>query len=49
MNLFIASLKFEQPVTVLYRASLPYLLLLLVCLLLVTYLPGLALFLLGAH
>jgi tripartite ATP-independent transporter DctM subunit len=49
MNLFIASLKFEQPVTVLYRASLPYLLLLLVCLLLVTYLPGLTLSLLGAH
>ncbi|MGD9008088.1 MAG: TRAP transporter large permease subunit [Desulfobacteraceae bacterium] len=45
MNLFIASLKFEQPVTTLYRASLPYLALLLICLLLVTYLPGLALFL----
>jgi TRAP-type C4-dicarboxylate transport system permease large subunit len=49
MNLFIASLKFEQPVTVLYRASLPYLLLLLVCLLLVTYLPGLSLSLPGVR
>lgn len=47
MNLFIASLKFEQPVTVLYRASLPFLLLLAICLLLVTYMPALSLFLLN--
>jgi len=47
MNLFIASLKFDQPVTVLYRASLPYLLLLLICLLMVTYMPALSLFLLS--
>ena len=45
INLFIASLKFERPVTHLYRASLPYLALLLLCLLLVTYLPALSLFL----
>ncbi len=49
MNLFIASLKFEQPVTTLYRASLPYLVLLLMCLLLVTYVPGLSLFLLDIN
>jgi C4-dicarboxylate transporter DctM subunit len=47
MNLFIAGLKFNQPVTTLYRASIPYLLLLMVCLLLVTYLPGLSLWLIG--
>ncbi len=47
MNLFISSLKFQKPVTLLYRASVPYLLLLFMCLLLVTYLPGLSLFLLG--
>lgn len=47
MNLFISSLKFQQPVTVLYRASIPYLLLLLVCLILVTYLPVLSLWLIG--
>lgn len=46
MNLFISSLKFQKPVTTLYRASVPYLLLLLACLLLVTYLPALSLFLL---
>ena len=47
MNLFIAGLKFKQPVTTLYRASIPYLLLLAVCLLLVTYLPELSLWLIG--
>jgi C4-dicarboxylate transporter DctM subunit len=40
MNLFIASLKFQRPVTVLYRASLPYLALLILLLILVTYLPA---------
>lgn len=43
MNLFVSSLKFQQPVTVLYRASVPYLILLLISLLLVTYLPALSL------
>ncbi len=46
MNLFVSSLKFQQPVTVLYRASIPYLVLLLICLVLVTYLPVLSLWLL---
>lgn len=45
MNLFIASLKFDRPITVLYRASIPYLMLLIVCLLLVTYVPSLSLWL----
>jgi tripartite ATP-independent transporter DctM subunit len=45
MNLFIASLKFERPITVLYRASVPYLVLLIVCLLLVTYVPAFSLWL----
>ena len=31
INLFISSLKFEKPVTLLYRASLPYLILLAGC------------------
>jgi C4-dicarboxylate transporter DctM subunit len=47
MNLFIASLKFDQPITTLYKASLPYLALLLLCLLVVTYVPALSLFLIG--
>ena len=45
MNLFIASLKFKKPVTLLYRASAPYLFLMLALLMLVTYLPDISLFL----
>jgi tripartite ATP-independent transporter DctM subunit len=45
INLFISSLKFEKPVTLLYRASLPYLILLLGVLMVITYLPWLSLFL----
>jgi C4-dicarboxylate transporter DctM subunit len=44
INLFIASLKFEKPVTRLYRASIPWLILLLVLLAVVTYVPTLSLF-----
>ncbi|MCG6895096.1 MAG: TRAP transporter large permease subunit [Desulfobacteraceae bacterium] len=43
MNLFIASMKFRQPVTQLYRASLPYLVWMLVVLVLVTYVPAISL------
>jgi len=43
MNLFISSLKFEKPVPLLYRASIPYLLLLFSLLLMVTYFPPLSL------
>ncbi len=46
INLFISSIKFEKPVTILYRASLPYLLLMLLFLVLITYVPPLSLFLL---
>ena len=46
MNLFISSIKFEKPVTLLYRASLPYLLLMLLFLVLITYRLPLSLFLL---
>jgi C4-dicarboxylate transporter, DctM subunit len=45
INLFISSLKFEKPVTLLYRASLPYLLILLGVLFVITYFPCLSLFL----
>jgi tripartite ATP-independent transporter DctM subunit len=43
INLFIASLKFNKPVVLLYRASLPYLVLLLILLLIITYVPVLTL------
>jgi C4-dicarboxylate transporter DctM subunit len=45
LNLFIASSRFDRPVTQLYRATLPFLLLLLFTLLCITYWPGLSLFL----
>lgn len=47
LNLFIASSRFERPVVQIYRATLPFLLLLLFSLLLITYWPGLSLFLPG--
>ena len=45
INLFIASLKFRKPVVLLYRASWPYLVLLLILLAVITYVPQLSLFL----
>jgi tripartite ATP-independent transporter DctM subunit len=45
LNLFIASSRFEKPVVQLYRATLPFLLLLLLTLLLITYWSPLSLFL----
>jgi tripartite ATP-independent transporter DctM subunit len=43
INLFIASQRFEKPVLGLFRATLPFLALMLVWLMLVTYLPTLSL------
>ncbi|MCK4303906.1 MAG: TRAP transporter large permease, partial [Candidatus Eisenbacteria sp.] len=45
MNLFISSFRFKQPIVRVYAASIPFLLMLLVALLLVTYLPEVSLFL----
>ncbi|MBW1901946.1 MAG: TRAP transporter large permease [Deltaproteobacteria bacterium] len=47
LNLFISSSRFERPVTQIYRATLPFLLLLVFTLLCITYWPGLSLFLPG--
>lgn len=43
MSLFIASYRFDKPVDVLYRAALPFLAILFVCVLLITYWPWLSL------
>jgi len=43
MNLFIASFRFKKPLLDLYSASLPFMLVLLVALLLITYIPWLSL------
>ena len=45
LNLFIASSRFDRPVLQLYKATLPFLALLLITLLLITYWPPLSLFL----
>lgn len=43
MNLFIASYRFKKPITELYQASLPFMLVLLIALLIITYWPALSL------
>lgn len=43
LNLFISSFRFDKPVTILYRAVLPFIGLLVVALLITTYVPQLAL------
>jgi tripartite ATP-independent transporter DctM subunit len=46
INLFISSIRFEKPVLKLYFASLPFIAILLVGLIIITYFPGLSLALL---
>ena len=43
MNLFIASYRFDKPIVTLYRSTLPFLLILFACVLLITYWPWLSL------
>jgi len=47
MNLFIASYRFDKPVIQLYRATLPFLAVLLLTVLIITYVPWLTMVLLG--
>ena len=47
LNLFLASYRFKRPIFELYRASLPFLGLLLITLVLITYFPWLSLALVG--
>ncbi len=44
-NLFLASYRFERPLTEVYRSTLPYSLIVLAVVLLITYVPGLTLWL----
>lgn len=44
INLFISSFRFNKPVLELYKASIPYLILLLIALIIITYIPWLTLF-----
>ena len=43
MNLFIASYRFKKPLTELYTATLPFMLILLLAVLIITYVPFLSL------
>lgn len=45
LNLFISSFRFKKPITSLYRASVPYLVILLIALIFITYFPPLSLYL----
>jgi len=45
MNLFIASYRFNKSITELYQAALPFMIVLLAALLIITYWPALSLFL----
>ena len=45
INLFISSFRFKKPVTELYRATFPYLILLVFALAVITYVPALSLWL----
>jgi C4-dicarboxylate transporter DctM subunit len=45
LNLFISSYRFKKPITTLARSTVPFLLLLLVALVIITYVPDLSLWL----
>lgn len=47
MNLFIAAFRFNKPVLDLCRAAVPFLVILLIALMLITYIPDLSLFLIS--
>ncbi len=44
LNLFIAGYRFEQPITRIYRATVPFFLILLLCVAVITYWPQLSLY-----
>jgi tripartite ATP-independent transporter DctM subunit len=49
LNLFIAAFRFDRPITQLYRAVVPFIVLMCVALLIVTYVPRLTVVPKGAH
>lgn len=48
MNLFLSSFRFERPLTSVYRDTVPFFLLMLIVVLLITYVPSLTLFIAGS-
>ncbi len=49
LNLFLSSIRFKRSIVNLYWVTLPFLLLLILCLILLTYIPGLSLWLVQGH
>jgi len=49
MNLFIASYRFNKPITELYHATIPFMLILFVAVLIITYWPALTMSLIDMH
>ena len=47
MNLFIASYRFNKPITELYQATIPFMLILLLAVVIITYVPWLSLWFIG--
>ena len=47
MNLFIASYRFNKPITELYQATIPFMLILLLAVIIITYVPWLSLWSIG--
>ena len=47
LNLFIASYRFEKPIMNVYYATFPFLVILMLSVIIITYWPGLSLALLG--
>jgi len=45
LNLFISSFRFQKPVVKLYTAALPFILILILALIIITYVPELSLWL----
>ncbi|MGD8483916.1 MAG: TRAP transporter large permease subunit, partial [Thioalkalispiraceae bacterium] len=45
MNLFIASYRFKKPISEIYAATIPFMLVLLIAVLIITYVPQLSLLL----
>jgi TRAP-type C4-dicarboxylate transport system permease large subunit len=44
-NLFLSSYRFDEPLTQVYRSTLPYVVILMIAVLLITYVPALTLWL----
>ncbi len=49
LNLFLSSIRFKRSIVNLYWVTLPFLLLLILCLILLTYIPSLSLWLVQSH